>query len=270
MKDVECVDFLQRRLPALGLRWKGFRKVRGQVCKRIARRMAELGLPDISAYGRYLDGHLEEWQALDSMCRVTISRFWRDRGVFDALRTEVLPTLARNAQAAGEKETRCWSVGCLSGEEPYTLEIIWKSLALPDLPLKITATDMDENMLERARRGVYRHSSLKDLPEELAQRAFKKSGDLYIIDKALRRNVEFLLQDVREKMPQGPFHLILCRNLVLTYFDEALQRETMGRILEKLMPGGFLVVGIHESLPEGISGVVPYDKTPCIYQKEKA
>jgi chemotaxis protein methyltransferase CheR len=270
MKDVDCVEFLQWCLPALRFRWKGFKKVRSQVCKRIGRRMTELGLPALSAYQRYLADHPEEWMALDSLCRITISRFWRDRGVFDTLRTEVMPALARNAQAAEEKEVRCWSVGCSSGEEPYSLQIIWKSFDLHALPLRITATDTDKNLLDRARRGAYRHSSLKDLPDELARRTFKKSADLYIIDKALMGNVEFLLQDIREEVPRGSFHLILCRNLVLTYFDEALRRKTMERIFERLVPGGFLVIGIHESLPEGTSSVVPYNKTPGIYQKVKA
>jgi chemotaxis protein methyltransferase CheR len=267
MKDVDCVEFLQWCLPALRFRWKGFRKVRGQVCKRIVRRVTELGLSGLSAYRSYIDNHPEEWSVLDSMCRITISRFWRDRGVFETLRSEVMPTLARNAQTNGEKEIRCWSAGCSSGEEPYTLQIIWKSLDIPALPLGITATDMDRNLLERAKRGDYQHSSLKDLPEDLVRRDFYKSGDLYIMDRDLKRKVRFLLQDIRREMPEERFHLILCRNLVFTYYNEALQRKTTEKILERLLPGGFLIIGTHESLPEGTSGIVPYKKNPCIYQR---
>jgi chemotaxis protein methyltransferase CheR len=269
MKDLACVEFLQWCLPALRFRWKGFKKVRSQVCKRIARRVTKLGLSTLSAYKSYLDTHPEEWTELDAMCRITISRFWRDRGVFDTLRTEVMPTLARNAQAGGEKEVHCWSAGCSSGEEPFTLQIIWKSFDIPTLPLRITATDADENLLERARSGVYKHSSLKDLPEELARRDFNKSGDFFIIDKTIKKNVRFLIQDIRKEMPQERYHLILCRNLVFTYFYEALQLKTAERLLERLVPGGFLVTGIHESLPEGTKGIVPYNKIPAIYQKDK-
>lgn len=267
MKDVACVEFLQWCLPALRFRWKGFKKVRSQVCKRIARRVTELGLSTLSSYKNYLDGHPEEWTVLDAMCRITISRFWRDRGVFDTLRAEVMPALAKNAQAAAEKEVRCWSAGCSSGEEPYTLQIIWKSFDNPSLPLRVTATDADENLLERARSGVYKHSSLKDLPEELTRRVFNKSGDFFIIDKTIKTNVEFLLQDIRKETPLEQFHLILCRNLVFTYFNEALQLKTTEKILERLVPGGFLVIGIRESLPERTRGIVPYNKTPGIYRK---
>jgi chemotaxis protein methyltransferase CheR len=77
--DAECVDFLQWALPRLGLRWQGFRKVRRQVCRRVARRIAELGLADADAYRLYLERNPQEWDALAELCRVTISRFWRDR-----------------------------------------------------------------------------------------------------------------------------------------------------------------------------------------------
>ncbi len=91
MNDTECIDFLQWCLPRLRMRWAGFRKVRRQVCKRISRRMAELRLADADAYRAYLDANAGEWDALDALCRVTISRFYRDRGVYDAIRRRVLP-----------------------------------------------------------------------------------------------------------------------------------------------------------------------------------
>src|SRR5208337_5393611 len=106
-------------------RWEGFRKVRGQVCKRIDRRLHERGLADISEYQTFLHNQTDEWAVLDSLCRVTISRFYRDREVFRFLDREVLKTLAESAMARGEKEVRCWSIGCASGEEPYTLAILW-------------------------------------------------------------------------------------------------------------------------------------------------
>lgn len=84
MNDEACVDFLQWCLPRLGKRWAGFHKVRSQGCKRIARRMQDLGLRSLDTYRDYLNAHRDEWNHLDAMCRITISRFYRDRGVFDA------------------------------------------------------------------------------------------------------------------------------------------------------------------------------------------
>ena len=83
MRNEECVLFLQWALPQLNLRWKGFRRVRQQVCKRIQRRLKELELPDFNAYRFYLKTHPEEWLVLDSYCQITISRFYRDRDVFN-------------------------------------------------------------------------------------------------------------------------------------------------------------------------------------------
>ena len=121
MIDTECVRFLQWALPQLHMRWPGFRKVRKQVCKRLGRRLKELGLVDTDAYRQYLVQQPEEWLILDRLCRVVVTRFYRDKRVFETLVEEVLPELATTALAAGDKTLRCWSIGSASGEEPYTL-----------------------------------------------------------------------------------------------------------------------------------------------------
>ena len=268
---MDCTGFLQRALPRLRLRWEGYRKVSRQVCKRLTRRMEELGLPAFSAYRTYLDSNPEEWQVLDSLCGITISRFYRDRRVFDALRFRVLPSLADNVLSAGGKEVLCWSAGCASGEEPYTLQIIWRTSVIPairrEIPLRIIATDVNEKLLERARQGHYTKSSLKDLPEQLRE-AFAPCDDLYSLREIFKENVEFLRQDIRLPLPEGTFHLMLCRNLVFTYFDEGLQREILQRIMEKLMPGGILVIGRRESLPGGVACIAPVRDTTGIFRKE--
>lgn len=271
MQDLECTEFLQWCLPVLRLRWPGFRKVRKQVCKRLGRRIGELGLSGPVAYREYLEGNPEEWQMLDSLCRITISRFYRDRRVFDALRIRILPSMAKRALTDGEKEVRCWSAGCCSGEEPYTLQILWKICVLPlhgqDIPLRIIATDADQELIKRAGNGSFQKSSLRDLPGELIRQSFGHSANFYSILKDFREDIEFEKQDIRKELPDGLFHLILCRNLVFTYFDEALQGRILERILEKLVPGGFFIIGVHESLPQGEYGLKPYSNIPGIYQK---
>ena len=160
-------DFLQWALPCLGYRWAAFRKVRGQVCKRVRRRFEALGLPDLAAYQEHMIRNAEEWQVLDGLCRITISRFYRDRGVFDRLRTDVLPVLCRGLAETGETRFRCLSLGCCGGEEPYTLALIWRfglAARFPGLTLDIAATDSDPGTLARAERACYSAGSLKDLP----------------------------------------------------------------------------------------------------------
>jgi chemotaxis protein methyltransferase CheR len=271
MKNLECAEFMQSFFPELRLRWAGFRKVRRQVCKGLSRRMAELGLSGFSAYEDYIEDHPEEWEILDSTCQITISRFYRDRRVFDVLCSKILPSLATNILLGGGNELRCWGAGCCSGEEAYTLQILWKVRVVPaircDLPLRIVATDINRDVLERAREGCYPESSLRDLPKELIRQAFTQSGKSFTVRKPFTENIEFAEQDIREQLPEGFFHLKLCRNLVLTYFEEALQQDILYRILERLHHGGIFVIGIHESLPRGVTDVIRYDNTPGIYEK---
>ena len=124
--DPAGVEFLQWCLPRMHLRWPGFRKVRRQVLKRINRRLQELGLPSVKAYQGYLEDHPVEWATLDSLCWISISRFYRDQSIFQYLENALLPRLARLVIGRGESELRCWSAGCAGGEEPYTLAIVWK------------------------------------------------------------------------------------------------------------------------------------------------
>ena len=268
MKDTACIAFLQWALPRLGMRWPGFRKVRGQVCKRVGRRLRALGLDDVAAYRTYLETHPAEWTVLDTLCRITISRFYRDRGVFDRLREPLLPALARRAVKHGRTTLCAWSAGCASGEEAYTLAILWRHArqpAFPPLRLSITATDAGAHMLERARRGCYPKTSLKELPAPWIDIAFSSSGDEYCIHPTYRDGIEWHEQDLRRTMPKGPFDLILCRYLVFTYFDEPLQRACLAQMAACLRPQGLLILGKHEVLPDDSAGFMVLDEHNRIY-----
>ncbi|MGB5175834.1 MAG: CheR family methyltransferase, partial [Thermoanaerobaculia bacterium] len=167
MRDAECIAFLQWALPKMGFRWPGFRKVRGQVCKRVGRRLNELGLTDLEAYREHLEVHPEEWATLDGFCRITISRFFRDRGVYEMLGREVLPELGRQCASAGEPVLDIWSAGCGAGEEPHSISILCHHSDDPDLQraeVRILATDSDEHQLDRARAAIYPLGCTKDMP----------------------------------------------------------------------------------------------------------
>ncbi len=252
MRDSECVEFLQWALPRLARRWPGFRKVRRTVCKRIARRLQALNLGGPRDYRAFLERHPGEWPVLDALLPITISRFYRDKAVFDFLRAAVLPVLAREAAERGDKMLRAWSIGCASGEEPYTLLLAWHLDIEPvvhDMELRVLATDVDAAVLQRARAACYAGGSLRMLPAVWRELAFVREEDRYCLRPEYRAGIEFALQDVRAALPPESFHLILCRNLVFTYFDEALQQLTLERILMRLAPGGILIIGRHESLP---------------------
>lgn len=258
MRDAECVELLRWALPRLGLRWEGFRRVRRQVCSRIGRRMVEVGAGTAAEYRALLASAPGEWRMLDGSCRVTISRFFRDGAVWSRLRDEVMPDAAHVATRHGEGALRCWSAGCASGEEPYGLAIVFRlavAPAFPGLELRVVATDVDEAVLERARRACYAPGTVRGAPPEWRELAFERRGPELCLREAFREGVAFRREDLRQAMPDGPFHLVLCRNVAFTYFDLEGQRAVLAGIAARLVRGGFLVIGAHESLPEPTAGL---------------
>jgi chemotaxis protein methyltransferase CheR len=261
VNDREGVALLQWAAPRLGLRWRGFKNVRRQVVRRIATRMKDLGIADVESYRERLERDPEELAVFGRLSFVTISRFYRDHRVYDALRDRILPELAARGEGA-----RAWSVGCASGEEPYGVMLVWRFCVAPRFPgsdLAIIATDFDETVLERARRGVYEEGSLRELPIELRSKAFERET-LYRVRDDVRRGISFVHADVRSFVPDGPIDLVLCRNVVFTYFDEPSQRAFVERALSVLTPDGLLVIGSHETIPDDV-GLVPHPELPLVF-----
>lgn len=270
MNEPEIIRFLQWCLPQLRLRWPGYRKVRRQVGKRLQRRLEFLGLPSIADYRSYLETHQEEWAILDSCCWIPISRFYRDRSVFQFLEREALPSLAHSVQERGGSILECWSLGCAAGEEPYSLSLIWKlklQAQFPSFRLSILASDIDARAIARARLACYSPGSLKDLPDTWHTQAFDQTAEGFRIKPEFREPVRFLVQDIRKAAPEETFHLILCRYLAFTYFDEQLQKSTLRRLVERLLPGGALVIGKAELLPEGESGLHSWSEKEGVYRR---
>ncbi len=262
--DEECVKFLQWCLPRMGLRWKGFRKVRRQVCRRISKRKSDLSIASFSDYQAYLIQNPSEWIQLRHCCRVTISRFYRDRAVFNALRWEVLPKLLQRSPQP--KSLQAWSCGCASGEEAYTLRMIWEESAYGEFTLEIVATDSDREVLDRAEAGLYEASSLRELAAIWKKRYFERKEGQYRVIEPLRRQISWLEQDILDETPKGLFDLVLCRYLVFTYCEPELQGEILSRIARLMNPGGALVLGQMEELPVS-EAFLPWIESLRIYRR---
>ncbi len=264
------MQFLQWALPRLHLQWAGFRKVRRQVCKRIQRRIQTIDLADIHAYQELLATDEKEWRKLDELCRITISRFFRNREVFDYLGSNVLPALAHDRVATGDANLRVWSAGCGSGEEPFSLALLWDfqlKAEFPDRQLSITATDSDPALLQRADKACYPGGCLKETPTKWIKDAFEKRAERYCLRPGYKKRVQFLQQDVRHEAPDGLFNLVLCRNLVFTYFDESLQQHMCRKLIDALVPGGALVIGRKETLPENGSALKVWSESCRVYRR---
>jgi len=230
-------------MPQLHLRWAGFRRNHRQVCRRIAQRRVALGLPDLDAYRTMLETTPDEWRVLDGLCRVTISRFGRDRAMWSALVEKVLPHFT---------SLRAWCAGCGAGEEPFTLAI-----AARTIPLEIVATDIDDEQLARAKTARFPDGALAELPADWRALAF--DGDE--LRAEFRAPVHFSHHDVRTEPPAGPFDLIACRNLAFSYFDEVQQREVAARFRGLLSDErSVLLAGLDENVPDFV------EIAPCIWR----
>ncbi|MDB4934108.1 MAG: Chemotaxis protein methyltransferase CheR [Labilithrix sp.] len=261
MTDAELVAFLTWATDRLRIRWTGLKAFRGTVRKRLHKRLAELGIGDLETYRARVESDPLEEERLAAMCRIPISRLYRDRAVFDRLATDILPERARVAATEGRSTVRVWSAGCASGEEPHSVAMVWHVDVAPRLPppghpeiaLEIVATDADEGMLERARRGAYGAGSVRELPDHLRDAALRHEGSQFVVRDELRAGITFHQQDIRREMPDGPFDVVLCRNMLLTYVDEREHVPLLSQIVARLRPGGVLVVGRRETMPPALS-----------------
>ncbi|MFK7742759.1 MAG: protein-glutamate O-methyltransferase CheR [Planctomycetota bacterium] len=257
MTDSAADDFLRWALPKLGLRWSGYLRVRQRACKRIAKRLRELNITSLPGYREHLAAHPEEWRVLDGLCRIVVSRLYRDPPAWQRLRDETLPALAQRAEGSGRSHLDAWSVGCACGEEPWTLTVLWQrelAAQYPSIELRVLATDADPRVLRRASEAIYPASSFRSAPADWrtpgSQDApFEAAAGGYRLRAAYRNRVAFACQDVRETMPAGPFDLILCRNMAFTYFEPGLQARIATELQARLRPAGSLVIGRHEQLP---------------------
>jgi len=175
--------------------------------------------------------------------------FFRDRRQLDAIAWRLL---LERAQAAGSGEIRVWSAACATGEEPYTLAIMaLEAFAPARPPVRILATDISSSALEAALAGRYRERSTRTVEEPLVRRWFERDDDRLVVGERVRELVELaphnLARDPIPPLGEGPFDLIVCRN-VLIYFDG----ETVGHVIDSLeaalRPGGMLVLGSADTL----------------------
>jgi chemotaxis methyl-accepting protein methylase len=260
-------EFLKEIAPLFGLHWRPFQR-RG-VKRKIERRIVEVGFSNFEEYLLKVQKDPKEQSHLSKILTVTISRFFRDREVFDLLENSIIPTIIKNKK---EKDGfNLWSIGCASGEEPYSVLLLWKEKFeknFPQIHLSILATDINEKLLERAKEGKYKKSSLKEIPEEVLRRSFKIGNGFYILDQSLREGVEFRRHDIIHEEPFLGMDIVFCRNLSFTYFSRESQMNVLKKIFSSLNEEGYLIIGKDESLPLAYPTLfVPIFPIEKIYQK---
>ena len=266
MDDIQ----FRRILKYFNLSWEGYKKVRKGVKKRIDRHMQGLRCRDVGEYLEYLDGNPFEKVECRLHLTVSISRFFRDKKLWEILEKEILYDITKKIECT----IRAWSAGCASGEEVYSLKIIWESSRFnnSNFPeLNITATDINPRYIQRGIDGVYGSSSLKEVPEKLLSESFKKvpGKKLFQIDPSLKTDIIWLERSLFSEPPLGPFHIVFLRNNLLTYYEEEMSSPVVNRIVDSMCIDGYLVIGSHEQLPHNIEKQLEIGPLSYIYKKTK-
>jgi two-component system CheB/CheR fusion protein len=216
--------------------------------RRLQRRIVATGSSSLAGYRRYLQRHPEEYARLISSFLIKVTEFFRDRDLFTLLRNQILPELIEEARQRGN-ELRLWSAGCATGEEAYSLAILVAEALGEDLEqftVRIFATDLDNDAINYARRGVYPSSALNFMPREMVARYFQHVNGEYEVDKRVRSLVIFGQHDLGQRAPFPRIDLILCRN-VLIYFTLELQKRVLQLFAYSLRDGGYLALGKAET-----------------------
>jgi chemotaxis methyl-accepting protein methylase len=218
------------------------------VRRRIAVRMAPRGVHRFADYAALLDHDAVEYERLLDALTINVTKLFRNWSTFDALARHVVPILWEGAA----RPIRGWSAGCSSGEEPYSLAILFHQHAAArgessdPSRVQVLASDIDRASLDAARRGQFAEAAFADTPAAIRRRYFSVRPPFEVAPE-IRPLVTFERRDLIVEPPPSGMHLIACRN-VLIYFDRITQEKLFQRFYDALAPGGFLVLGKVETL----------------------
>ncbi len=258
--------FIKEAAAFLDLQWRRFK--RGGIRRKVERRIADLGLSTFEDYLLRVKTDPEERSRLAQILTVTITRFFRDRKVFDTLEHSILPSMIDDKVAGN---IQIWSIGCANGEEPYSLSMLWREgfeKSFPQIRFAVLATDINGNLLARAKEGRYKKSSLKEVPGKFLQKFFRVDHGAYLLDQSAREGVQFKKHDITHDEPFSGMDIVFCRNLAMTYFSKESQMKVLRKIAVSLKEEGYLVIGKGESLPLTYPTLfIPVFPTERIYRK---
>ncbi len=218
--------------------------------RRIERRMNvhQIGKP--SDYVRYLSENPSEIDVLFKELLIGVTTFFRDPEAFEILIKQVLPDMLKNKEPA--KPLRIWIPACSTGEEAYSMAIIFKEYLdeiKSDIKVQIFATDVDKDAIETARAGVYPASISVDVSQERLTRFFTKTDDSYRVKKDVREMVTFAIQSLIKDSPFPMLDMVSCRNLLI-YLSPVLQKNVLNTLHYSLKKYGILFLGNSETIGE--------------------
>ena len=237
--------------------------------RRIAVRMRATGVHSYDAYASKLDHDEHEYDLLLDALTINVTKLFRNWDAFDKVARNVIPVIWQGQQ----ERIRVWSAGCASGEEPYSLAILFHRHARAIREARrlsrvgIIASDIDRASLTAAARGAYQLQAFADTPDDIRREYFSANYPAEVIPEA-KALVRFERRDLlRDGPPETGLQLIVCRNVII-YFDRVTQETLFERFHDALAPGGFLVLGKVETLLGPVrTRFTPVDARERIFRK---
>lgn len=229
-----------------GFDFSGYKRT--TLTRRFHKRMAEVGIDNYADYQDHLQVYPDEFERLFNTLLINVTAFLRDPEAWQVIRDEVIPALLETKVQGSP--IRCWSVGCASGEEAYTLAIVLaEQLGTKQFcqRVKIYATDVDQEALQTGRHATYSAADLEPLTAAQVGQYFDTIDDGYIFRRDMRRKIIFGRHDLVQDAPISKIDLLLCRN-TLMYFNADTQRQILARFRFALREQGYIFLGKAEML----------------------
>jgi chemotaxis methyl-accepting protein methylase len=239
------------------------------VSRRIERRMGVHQIDKIVTYVRFLQDNPQELALLFKELLIGVTSFFRDSAPWEKLKTEVIPAILKDRTLS--RTLRAWMIGCSTGEEAYSLAIVFKEALEQFKPaqsfsLQIFATDLDGDAIEKARAAVYPPNIAADVSPERLSAFFIKVEHGYQITKTIREMVIFASQNVILDPPFTKMDFVSCRNLLI-YLSSELQKRLLPVFHYSLNPGGVLLLGSSETIGEFTDYFSPLDDKARLYRR---
>ena len=223
------------------------------VYSRIARRIRKLNLKNFSQYCTFLDEHREsETNDFVNSITTNLTSFFRESHHFEFLATHLIPQWKKEKRNG--EPIRIWSSACSTGPEPYSVAItLYKNMRIQDFNIKILATDLDSDVLDKAKSAEYKIDEIEQMPKDYLNCFLKNSTKgTGIVKPEIRNLIQFNRLNLLGPWPiKNKFDVIFCRNVVI-YFNKETQKELFDRLADTLVDGGYLFIGHSETL-HGIS-----------------
>jgi two-component system CheB/CheR fusion protein len=258
-------DLLAFIRDARGFDFAGYKRT--SLTRRIRKRMQDAGASSYRDYRDHLETHADEFSQLFNTILINATGFFRDAEAWETVRTEVVKPLLESVD--DHQEVRVWSAGCSTGEEPYSLAMLFaEAMGLDAFSsrIKVYATDVDEEALAVARRGYYPTKEVEQVPEDLRAKYFEAGPVGMAFNPDLRRQVIFGRLDLTRDAPISRLDLLVCRN-TLMYFNAETQTQILGRFHFALRESGYLFLGKAEMLMSNGTRFVPVNLPYRIFRR---